>query len=143
MTATMKNSPVHGTAVAVGERGFLFIGPSGAGKSGLALQMIAMGAVLISDDQVMLSVDGKQVQMRAPEPLRGLIEARGVGLINVTQRTEVALYSVIDLGAKISARMPQSQSVDVLGCKTPLINGADVPNLGSVLMIMGRATCDP
>ena len=45
---------VHATCVAVNGKGVLIVGASGSGKSTLALQMLAMGAELVADDQVIL-----------------------------------------------------------------------------------------
>ncbi len=52
------------------------LGPPGAGKSDLALRLIGRGFTLVADDQVVL--EGRAV--RAPEPLRGLLEVRGLGI---------------------------------------------------------------
>ena len=46
---------LHATAVAVAGRGLLIRGASGSGKSGLALEMMARGAQLVSDDRVIVS----------------------------------------------------------------------------------------
>jgi HPr kinase/phosphorylase len=69
---------LHASVVAVDGAGVLILGASGAGKSGLALRMIALGALLVSDDQVLLERCGDVLVARAPETLSGLIEARGV-----------------------------------------------------------------
>jgi len=47
---------IHATTVAVNGRGVMIRGASGSGKSALALQMIAMGAELVSDDRTSLIV---------------------------------------------------------------------------------------
>ena len=66
--------------LAVAGRGLLILGPSGAGKSALALQIMALGGQLVADDRVELTRQGDEVIARCPAPLRGLIEARGLGL---------------------------------------------------------------
>ena len=43
---------VHASAVALGERALLITGESGTGKTTLALEMLALGASLIGDDQI-------------------------------------------------------------------------------------------
>lgn len=138
MTADIHQGPVHGTAVAVGGRGFLILGPSGAGKSGLALQMIALGAELVADDQVNLIRREAAVLLSAPAALSGLIEARGVGLLTVPTRPEVELQCVVDLATDPETRMPHPQHVHVLERRIDLINGRNVPNLSFVLMILGQ-----
>ena len=134
----LKHSPVHGTAVAVGGRGFLFLGPSGSGKSALALEMMALGAVLVSDDQVVVERAENRVLLSAPAPLYGLIEVRGVGILKVQPANPTELFHVVDLSIEASARLPQLQVCDVLGARIDLINGQNIPNLASILMILGR-----
>ena len=135
----IEHSPVHGTAVAVGGRGFLILGGSGSGKSGLALQMMALGADLVSDDQVRLERINDSVELSAPETLVDMIEARFVGILKVSSVSKAALHHVIDLDAEPKARLPQLQVCDVLGVRIDLINGRNVPNLASILMILGRS----
>ena len=106
----------HATAVAVAGRALLITGPSGSGKSTLALEMIALGAALISDDQVMLTREGDMVTASAPTGAPALIEARGVGLIpagDLSAPAPIAL--IIDLGAPETERLPQTCAAMLLG----------------------------
>jgi HPr kinase/phosphorylase len=135
---TLENNPVHGSAIAVGGRGFLIRGASGSGKSGLVLQMMALGADLISDDQVIMERSAGTIIMSAPQTLVGKIEARFVGILNVPSRQNVVLNHVIDLDVDSQAQLPQLQYCKVLGLQIDLINGRNVPNLASILMIFGR-----
>jgi serine kinase of HPr protein (carbohydrate metabolism regulator) len=61
-------------------RGALIVGPSGAGKSDLALRAIETGLRLVADDRVVVWTSGGALYGRAPDPLCGLIEARGQGV---------------------------------------------------------------
>jgi len=135
---TLENNPVYGSAIAVGGRGFLIRGASGSGKSGLVLQMMALGADLISDDQVIMERSAGTITMSAPQTLVGKIEARFVGILNVPSRQNVVLNHVIDLDVDSQAQLPQLQYCEVLGLRIDLINGRNVPNLASILMIFGR-----
>ena len=110
----------HATAVALDGRALLITGPSGSGKSTLAIEMIAYGAMLISDDQVMLTREGDVILASAPggttAPGRGLIEARGIGLIPVPERAGPTPVSLImDLGATEVERLPRSRVASLLG----------------------------
>ncbi|WGI21442.1 serine kinase [Amylibacter sp. IMCC11727] len=134
----INNSPVHGTAIAVHGRGFLFVGGSGSGKSGLALQMMALGADLIADDQVLLVQSGSHVEISAPEPLKSKVEARFLGIIETTSVRSAPLVWVVDLAQDAPTRLPQLQYCEVLGVRFGLINGRNVPNLASTLTILGR-----
>ncbi len=61
-------------------RGALILGPSGAGKSDLALRALETGFRLVADDRVTVWTSGGALWGRAPDPLGGLIEARGQGV---------------------------------------------------------------
>jgi len=62
-------------------RGALILGPSGAGKSDLALRALEAGFRLVADDRTLVWASDGALFGRAPEPLAGLIEARGHGII--------------------------------------------------------------
>ncbi len=94
----------------------LLRGPAGAGKSDLALRLIEEGARLVADDLVTLARAGDRVEMRAPERLRGRIEARGIGIVAVPWRARVPLALVVDLVAPESVeRMPALARCTLLG----------------------------
>ena len=65
------------------DAGVLLIGPSGAGKSDLALRLIANGAVLVADDRVELFVQRENLMARPSQTLAGLVEIRGVGIVEM------------------------------------------------------------
>lgn len=62
-------------------RGALILGASGAGKSDLALRALDAGFRLVADDRVVVWTSGGALWGRAPDPLAGLIEARGAGVV--------------------------------------------------------------
>ncbi|MFZ3584278.1 HPr kinase/phosphorylase [Loktanella sp. DJP18] len=112
---------VHATAVAFAGRGVLIRGPSGAGKSALALDLMAVGAVLIADDRVQLTRRGDHILASCPPVLSGLIEARGLGLLRAAVAGPTALACVVDLDVATEDRLPPRRTVTVLGCDLPLI----------------------
>ncbi|HJZ14329.1 MAG TPA: hypothetical protein VJ251_02575, partial [Stellaceae bacterium] len=93
MTITVPAAPilVHATAIAIDGRAVLLRGPSGAGKSDLALRLIDGGARLVADDQAELRRAGERVMVRAPAEIAGLIEVRGIGILQVEPLAEAAL----------------------------------------------------
>jgi len=111
---------VHGTTVAVAGAGVLLQGASGSGKSDLALRLIDGGAILIADDRTILSRQGDQVVAQPPEPLRGILEVRGIGLIRVPTLVSIQLRLAVDLDMP-SDRLPAPIFSTLSGVDIPLI----------------------
>jgi HPr kinase/phosphorylase len=75
---------VHGNFVDVHNVGVLLRGESGMGKSELSLELIKRGHVLVADDVTVLKKTAlKRLTGTAPESTRGLIEIRGLGIMDV------------------------------------------------------------
>jgi serine kinase of HPr protein (carbohydrate metabolism regulator) len=96
---------VHATAIAVGDSAALIRGPSGSGKSDLALRCLGLGLSalvrdpikLVSDDQVLLRQEGPHLHASAPPQLRGKLEIRGLGILEVDATTEANIVLIADL----------------------------------------------
>lgn len=119
----IRSQNVHASAVALSGRGLLIVGPSGSGKSTLALALMALDAVLVADDRTDLRREGRRLIASAPLPLRGLIEARGVGILRAETISESPIDLVVDLGAVEDARMPLLRETVMLGLALPLVLG--------------------
>lgn len=113
---------LHATAVALRDRAVLITGASGSGKSALALEMMARGAMLVADDRVILSTTGATVMLDCPEPLRGMIEARGVGLLHAEYRSPVALALAVDMDQTETDRLPPHRGITYLSQTFPLLH---------------------
>jgi serine kinase of HPr protein (carbohydrate metabolism regulator) len=111
---------LHATCVAIGERAVLITGPSGAGKSDLALRLIDRGGMLVSDDQVSLSLVGGVVQAEAPATIAGKIEVRGLGVAAMAYRSPMPVALLIEL-APLVERMPEDAWRAVCGVDLPLV----------------------
>lgn len=134
---------LHGSAVACFGQGVLITGKSGAGKSALALRLLALGAELISDDRVLVSLQSGLLVLAAPDAIRGIVEARGVGLLRASSVDEAKLRLVVDLDQAPNARMPHVRSISILDVEIELMLGHDVPNLDIAIVQMlrcGRAS---
>lgn len=100
-------------------RGALIEGPSGAGKSDLALRMLDRGFRLVADDRAALWVSEGRLFGRAPEPLAGLIEARGLGIERVVVLPLAEVVLVVRCG--VPERLPEPETADLLGVSLPIV----------------------
>lgn len=112
---------LHASCVALDGRGLLILGPSGTGKSALALRLISLGALLVADDRTELCRDGPSLVARCPAPIRGVIEARGIGLLRTTVVDSAKVALVADLGHTEPDRLPPQRKITVLGCELDLV----------------------
>jgi len=96
--ASLPEINVHASCVALGSQGVLLLGKSGAGKSDLALRLIDDGATLVADDRTILFTRRGALYARAPDSIRGLLEIRGVGIVELKSRPTVKISLVVKLG---------------------------------------------
>jgi HPr kinase/phosphorylase len=129
---------LHATAVAVDGQGVLITGPSGSGKSSLALQMIGLGAVLIADDQTETYLHDGQVCLRCPAAIKGVIEARHVGLMNAPTTAMAALQLVVDLAQTEAQRLPGRHDMMILGQRIGLVFATKHAHFPVALMLQLR-----
>ena len=116
---------LHATAVSVANKGLLILGASGSGKSKLALAMLTHGAKLISDDQVLLKPDIDKIILSAPCSIIGKIEARYIGILNVSAQ----LFLAIDLDKDEPERLPKKKFTEYFGKRIQLLNGKNIKGL--------------
>lgn len=133
---------LHGTCVAYGQSGLLIIGTSGSGKSALALALMGMDATLVADDRVTVTNVEGVLAAHCPPAIKGMIEARGVGLLAANTQTTTLITRVVDLDQIEPDRLPPHRSLSILGVEVDLVFGKDTPNLAAALnqlMQIGRA----
>ncbi len=125
---------VSGDLVVVYGKGVLLMGESGQGKSETALELIKDGQVLVSDDRVDLQKIHNQLVGHAPDILRGMLEIRGIGIIDVERMfgaNKIANDADVDIVIKL---VPFSQneeyerigdemtgSITIMGIKVPMM----------------------
>jgi serine kinase of HPr protein (carbohydrate metabolism regulator) len=141
---------VHGTCVALGQRGVLLRGPSGCGKSDLALRFLFLARrgpaaieppALVADDRVELRRDDGRILAAAPESIRGKLEVRGVGIVNVKALAACELVLVVDLVAPEAVeRMPDPDvKVRLAGVDLPLLRLAPFESSAPIKLALAVA----
>lgn len=110
MTAATPSEPIvlAASAVAIGARALAIEGPPGSGKSSLALALIDRGARLIGDDAVRLTREDARILASPPPNIAGLLEVRGVGLVEFEPTKRCPLALVLTLGAGHGERLPET-----------------------------------
>jgi serine kinase of HPr protein (carbohydrate metabolism regulator) len=143
-----KPKNVHGTGLLLGSTGVLLRGPSGAGKSVLSLSLLdrwegrGLPAFLVADDRVDLVQTGRDLSMKAPETLAGLIELRGRGIVQRPHKSLVTLNLVIDLVPDLVRMLEEDAMVtEIAGAKIPRapVPTADVVSLGHQMLLVIEA----
>lgn len=74
---------VHGSLVIINGVGVLIVGDSGVGKSEAVIELVQRGHMFVSDDSVIIKRVGEHFVGHSPEITRNILEARGLGLINI------------------------------------------------------------
>ena len=126
---------MHGVLMDVLGIGLLITGESGLGKSELGLELISRGHGLVADDVVELHRLGPTtIEGRCPPLLQGLLEVRGLGLLDIKTvfgetavRRKMKLKLIVHLVRRSThedeyERLPlEALSQDVLGLQIPKV----------------------
>ena len=144
------NQPFHAGLIARYDRGrwkgVLVEGESGSGKSDLALRCLAHGFRLVADDRTRLWVSQGRLFGTAPEPLRDLIELRGLGVLPepALRMAEVRLVARCLEPADPLERLPDRDTRVLMGVTLPKVGvrpfEASAPQkLARALSLLGGA----
>jgi serine kinase of HPr protein (carbohydrate metabolism regulator) len=106
------------SGVAIDGRAVLLEGPSGCGKSTLALMLLDRGATLIGDDGVALEMRGEALWAHPPPNITGLLEVRGVGLLEFPV-TSAPVALVLDLAGEMPRYVEEAEPIEVEGANIP------------------------
>jgi len=129
---------IHATTVSVKGRGVMIRGASGSGKSALALQMIAMGAELVSDDRTGLIKHDNRLIASPPDAIQGMIEARGIGILALKYETEIPIYLLVDLDNDEPDRLPEIRYEEVMGVALRCLRRCDGPHFAASVYLMAN-----
>lgn len=125
---------VHASAVALGGKAVLITGASGQGKSALALELMALGAALVSDDRVILTRAGGRLIASAPGSIAGQIEARFVGLLKAEHAGPTPLALLVQLDNVETDRLPPLRSTELMGVMLPTVHKCEGRSFAAAIL---------
>ncbi|MGB0960069.1 MAG: HPr kinase/phosphorylase [Halocynthiibacter sp.] len=126
---------IHANCIQIDDKGVLILGPSGSGKSSLTADFIARGARLVADDRMALERRGDRVFGAAPSSISGLIELRGIGIVEMPYLEETAIDLVVDLGQTEKDRFPKNNRYEVLGISHPLLKSVSGTHFSAAIIL--------
>lgn len=101
---------LHASCVEKDGIGILIRGHSGAGKSSFALSLLNHGFRLVADDQVRTVVENGALIAEPADNLKGLLEVRGVGILQMNYSPRCTLRYLVDLvPGYVPERLPKSR----------------------------------
>lgn len=140
----------HGTAIALAGKAALIRGVPGSGKSDLALRCLAMAptalipcpVTLVADDRVDIRRDGETLTIEAPATIRGKMEVRGQGIVEVATTASAQLVLVADLtGSDKIERLPDPPPhTEIMGVRLPLVYLAPFEASAPVKLLLALRT---
>jgi serine kinase of HPr protein (carbohydrate metabolism regulator) len=118
----LSSETLHTSTVALDGRAVMIGGPSGSGKSDLALRLLDRGFTLVSDDQTIVRKDNGRILASAPPNIRGKLEIRGIGIVEMDCVSDVPVALFVELTSDILRMPDDSRERLVLDVKLPLIS---------------------
>lgn len=100
---------------------------------------MAFGCRLVADDRTILSVHGERLIATCPAPLAGLIEARGVGLLNAQATESAEVVLTIDMAMPERDRLPPHRHQTLLGFRVPLLHKVEKGHFAAAVLQYIRA----
>jgi HPr kinase/phosphorylase len=125
---------IHATTVALNGRAVVILGPSGSGKSSLGLMLMAWGCDLVADDRTLVSRAGSRLIAQCPPTIRGLIEARGTGLLRAVPMPQASIVLAVDMNPVRPQRLPSLSDWQALGVNLPLLHNSGASHFPAAIL---------
>ena len=100
----------------------------------MALNLIAYGAKLVSDDRTILTTDDKQVIVKPVQSIAGKIEARGIGILFCEFVESAPLIVVVNLDEDETERLPTRRTINYFGYDVDLIRARNNLDIAPALV---------
>lgn len=136
--SVVASDTIHASTVAINNQAVVIRGASGSGKSGLALQLLALGAGLVADDQTTIWRQDDCVMADAPESISGKVEARGLGLLHAPSVGPCKVGLVVDLDQTEPERLPPFRETQLLDHPITLIRKSGFNHFPAAILLYLR-----
>lgn len=123
---------LHGTVIALGSVAVIIRGAPGSGKSDLALRCLGIAptalvpcpAQLVSDDRAVVTRQGQRLLVEAPPTIRGKLEIRGLGIVDVPCASRCTLVLAADLTTpdKVERLPDPPPQTEIMGVSVALMH---------------------
>ena len=96
--------------------------------------MLALGCTLVGDDQVQLRSIGEGLWASAAPNLKGLIEARGLGILKADTKAGAWVRLAVDLDRASDARLPERLVQRFCGVDIDLVHKSERTHFAAAIL---------